>query len=258
MRAIYPMDPSEIVYASWSPDEVVFDKGDGVGTLDGPALITELNTLFAVSPDLADRLYGWTPENAFPDNGLSDPLWASGQGHVAFGNDTVGATPPVTSRYRRTFAHENGHNTDGTGLQHTNRRLQGDEYGFDTLGVDPFNRTVMRKYPNADSSPDLDLFDFMRGGELEVHAWVTPDHYPMFGVTRPLARRKSLFSRPPRPHRPQKCSDNASRNRLEFTETYPCFSEIRRDNGSHVPENRESPLQKRHRQRIRPCRRGLP
>src|SRR5271166_2633525 len=177
MRAIYPMDPSEIVYASWSPDEVVFDKGDGVGTLDGPALITELNTLFAVSPDLADRLYGWTPENAFPDNGLSDPLWASGQGHVAFGNDTVGATPPVTSRYRRTFAHENGHNTDGTGLQHTNRRLQGDEYGFDTLGVDPFNRTVMRKYPNADSSPDLDLFDFMRGGELEVHAWVTPDHY---------------------------------------------------------------------------------
>ena len=26
------MDPSEIVYASWSPDEVVFDKGDGVGT----------------------------------------------------------------------------------------------------------------------------------------------------------------------------------------------------------------------------------
>ena len=98
MRAIYPMDPSEIVYASWSPDEVVFDKGDGVGILDGPALITELNTLFAVSPDLADRLYGWTPENAFPDNGLSDPLWANGQGHVAFGNDTVGATPPVTSR----------------------------------------------------------------------------------------------------------------------------------------------------------------
>src|SRR5271166_4620589 len=86
----------------------------------------------------------------------------------------------------------------------------------------------------------------------------TPHAYPMFGVTRPLARRKSLFSRPPRPHRPQKCSDNASRNRLEFTEKYPCFSEIRRDNGSHVPENRESPLQKRHRQRIRPCRRGLP
>src|SRR5271165_7452771 len=84
------------------------------------------------------------------------------------------------------------------------------------------------------------------------------DRYPMFGVTRPLARRKSLFSRPPRPHGPQKYSDNANRNRLEFTETYPCFSEIRRDNGSHVPENRESPLQKRHRQRIRPCRRGLP
>src|SRR5271166_6199030 len=92
----------------------------------------------------------------------------------------------------------------------------------------------------------------------ELNAGYAADGYPMFGVTRPLARRKSLFSRPPRPHRPQKCSDNASRNRLEFTEKYPCFSEIRRDNGSHVPENRESPLQKRHRQRIRPCRRGLP
>ena len=33
---------------------------------------------------------------------------------------------------------------------------------------------------------------------------------------------------------------------------------IRRDNGSHVPENRQSPLLQRHRQRIRPRRRGLP
>src|SRR5271165_5265686 len=95
---------------------------------------------------------------------------------------------------------------------------------------------------------DLGFLD--RGHTPRILAYVWGD--------QTARRRKSLFSRPPRPHRPQKCSDNASRNRLEFTETYPCFSEIRRDNGSHVPENRESPLQKRHRQRIRPCRRGLP
>jgi hypothetical protein len=63
------------------------------------------------------------------------------------------------------------------GLFHTARRLQNDEYGFDTMGVDPFGRIVMRKYPPTDPNPTLDLYDFMRGGELEPHAWITPPHY---------------------------------------------------------------------------------
>jgi hypothetical protein len=38
-----------------------------------------------------------------------------------------------------------------------------------------------------------------------------PARYPMFGVARPLARRKSLFSGHPRPCRPKKRSDNLTR-----------------------------------------------
>jgi len=35
----------------------------------------------------------------------------------------------------------------------------------------------MRKYPNTDPNSNLDLFDFMRGGELEPHAWIAPPYY---------------------------------------------------------------------------------
>lgn len=177
VRALFPVDPDEMPYDPWFPREIDFGQGSSSGDLDGDALITELNTLYAVGPARPDRLYAWTPESAYSSNGLSDPLWAGGQGKVVFGNDTDGNAPPSTSRYRRTFAHELGHNTDANGLFHTDRRLQGDEFGYDVLNVDPFRRGVMRKYPSSDASPELDLFDVMRGGELEPHAWITPDHY---------------------------------------------------------------------------------
>ena len=66
----------------------------------------------------------------------------------------------------------------------------------------------MRKYPNADSSPDLDLFDFMRGGELEVHAWVTPDHYlHLFNAFAPAQSNAS--SGPSEPsHSPEVVADS--------------------------------------------------
>jgi hypothetical protein len=136
-----------------------------------------------------DRLFAWTPENAFPANGLSDPLWAGGQSKVAFGNDTGGTDfPPANSRWRRTFAHEIGHNTDTVGLKHTDRRLKDDEYGFDVMKIDPFKRTVMRKYPPTSASPELDLFDFMRGGELEANAWIAPPHFlHLFAFLAPTA-----------------------------------------------------------------------
>src|SRR5262245_41975513 len=135
-------------------------------------LLTELNTLWSAAPAASrpDRLFAWTPENAYLSNGLSDPLWAGGQGHVSFGNDTEG-------RWRRTFAHETGHNTDSAGLMHTDRRLQDDEFGFDVLRIDTKNRIVMRKYPFGDPDGNMDLFDIMRGGEFEVHAWITPPYY---------------------------------------------------------------------------------
>ena len=109
LRSIYPADPNSITYDPWSPVNFTFGQGDANGRLNGDALITELNTLYAASPAPPDRLYAWTPENAFASNGLSDPLWAGGQNQVAFGNDTGSEThPPTNSRWRRTFAHEIG------------------------------------------------------------------------------------------------------------------------------------------------------
>ncbi|MEW4566615.1 hypothetical protein AB1L88_01990 [Tautonia sp. JC769] len=170
LRSIFPMDPTRITYTPWSPAEIVFDRGSSTGNLNGARLVTELNTLLATSPELADRLYAWTPANSYSSNGLSDPVWGGGQGVVAFGNDTTG-------KHRRTFAHEIGHNTDDQGLRHTIDRLEDDEFGFDVLGVDPDQRVVMRRYPQGDADGPLNLFDFMRGGEIEVHAWIVPRHY---------------------------------------------------------------------------------
>ncbi len=176
MRSIYPVDPVEMPYDPWVPDTMTYTQKTGT-SLDAYALITELNTMYNAASNPADRLYGWTPEGSIDYNGLSDPLWAGGQNNVACGNDTEGNNPPLTSRFRRTFAHEIGHNTDTGGLFHVSRKLQNDEYGFDVLNVDPFNRLVMRKYPQSDPNPTWDLYDFMRGGELEPHAWIAPPHY---------------------------------------------------------------------------------
>jgi len=187
-RSIFPVDPSRMPYDPWSPEEIDFGHGGSNGDIDGTALITELNTLYAANPSPPDRLYGWTPELSFSSNGLSDPVWAGGQGRVVFGNDTEGPSPPATSRYRRTFAHELGHNTDANGLFHTDQRLQADEIGYDVMGVDPFQRRVMRRYPATDPTPSQNLFDVMRGGELEPHAWITPLHYlHIFNALAPTA-----------------------------------------------------------------------
>jgi subtilisin family serine protease len=196
-RSLFPIDPSEMPYDPWSPEEVDFGQGSTSGEINGTALITELNTLYAANPSPPDRLYGWTPELSFSSNGLSDPLWAGGQGRVVFGNDTEGPSPPSTTRYRRTFAHELGHNTDANGLFHTDRRLEADEIGYDVMGVDPFQRRVMRKYPPSDADPTFDLFDVMRGGELEPHAWITPPHY--LHIFNALAPTTDTLADGPRP-----------------------------------------------------------
>jgi hypothetical protein len=181
LRSIYPADPTMITYEPWSPVEITFDNPINElskPTISGFALITELNTLFATAANPPDRLFAWTPELAFSGNGLADARWQGGghHGRVALGNDTGGTD--ITSRWRRTFAHEVGHNTDGCGLKHPfpPRRLMDDEFGYDVLRIDPFNRIVMRKYPSPSQPPD-DLLDFMVADEIEAHAWITPPHY---------------------------------------------------------------------------------
>lgn len=182
-RAIFPVDPVAMPYIPWTPAEIDFglkEDGDPLHRLDGPTLITELNTLYSANPAPPDRLYGWTPELSYSGNGLSDPIWGGGQGHVVFGNDTEGNAPPATSRYRRTFAHELGHNMDAGGLFHDGpggRRMQGDEIGYDVMSVDRFGRIVMRRFPPTSPTPNASLHDVMVPAQVEPHAWITPPHY---------------------------------------------------------------------------------
>lgn len=182
LRAVYPVDPTAVEYEPCHVSELEFDGVDDDGTLDGSALILELNKIYLASPD-ADRLFGWTPEDSFRYHGRSDPIYLGGQATVAFGNDTGDPAKPETWRWRRTFVHEHGHNTDAYGLPHPPTdpvsappphlpsRLQDDEYGFDVLPVDPLARVVMRDF---DSSS---VFDFMVGGKLECEAWIGRHHY---------------------------------------------------------------------------------
>jgi hypothetical protein len=176
LRSLYPADPNQITYDPFTPARMEFGRVNDNGKLDGDALIHELNVLLGAN-QTPDRLFAWTPDSSYPDNGLSDPRWAGGKGRVAFGNDTGAPGNNSVSRWRRTFAHEIGHNTDADGLQHTDQRLASDEFGYDVLNVDPFHRVVMRRYPAGDPEGSLELFDVMRGGELEPHAWITPTHY---------------------------------------------------------------------------------
>lgn len=178
LRAIFPMDPLKVSYAPWPSPVFPFVQTTG-SDLDSDQLIVQLNALFATEEDPGDRLYAWTPEGSISYNGHADMLANGGQGRVACGNDTDGANPPLTSRYRRTFAHEMGHLRNSYGFGHIDRRLLLDEFGYDTHAVDAFGRQVMRSYPSVDPEPGNSLFDFMRQGETEAHAWITPPHYQL-------------------------------------------------------------------------------
>lgn len=177
LRSIYPVDPTLLTYDPWEPIEIEFSEGDDEGNLDSAALITELNTLIQAHPSPPDHLYAWTPEDAYPSNGRSDPRWNGGLGLVSFGNDTGGNPPSFKSRWRRTFAHEIGHNTDENGLEHLSHTLQDGEFGFDVMHIDSFGRQVMKHYPTGDPAGNLVLCDFMKPAEFECHAWITPFHY---------------------------------------------------------------------------------
>ena len=150
----YPLAPSNVDYR---PLQVItFTLPVNQGSNDS-TLLAELGDLWQECN--CDYVYGWLPPSVYSGNGLGQR-----PGHVAFGNDTDG-------RWRRTFAHELGHNL---GSDHTQGQ-GGDAQAPDTLAADQefgFNVSGQEvKYRRPDGGL---LRDVMFAGEVEANAWVTP------------------------------------------------------------------------------------
>jgi streptogramin lyase len=144
LKATYPVSHTRVKYYPWPG--ITWGGNINVGT-GAIKLLTYLGRLFQLSQTRPrpDHVYGWLPSSVYGGNGLA---WLPGK--IAFGNDTDG-------RWRRTFAHEVGHNRS-----QPHNELAINAHGFDVAG-----RQVM---------VDAKL-DFMVPGRLEAEAWVMPQTY---------------------------------------------------------------------------------
>jgi hypothetical protein len=164
LRSIYPVPNSAARSTVYYPYPG-FSFSQNVDTHDAD-LIGKLNTRWLLSQwgfqslgwllgvdvgPSANQLYGWLPDGAYGGNGLSDPTWGGGNSHVAFGNDKP-------DKYRRTLAHEIGHNI---AFCHNNRFI--DTIGFDVL----LSHTVK----------DTSYRDFMWPARREDEAWIDTINY---------------------------------------------------------------------------------
>ena len=165
LRSMYPVpnyDARSVVYYPYPG----FTFSQNVNTYDDE-LISQLNTRWSLSHwglswlgwflgidvgPSSSMLYGWLPDGAYGDNGLSDPTWHGGDSHVAFGNDKA-------DKYRRTLAHEIGHNL---GLCHNNYTINPD------IGFDVFL---------SHSVKDTNFKDVMWPARVESEAWITKLNY---------------------------------------------------------------------------------
>jgi hypothetical protein len=164
LRSIYPVPNSAARSTVYYPYPG-FSFSQNVDTHDAD-LIGKLNTRWFYSQwglqsfswllgvdvgPSANQLYGWLPDGAYGGNGLSDPSWGGGNSHVAFGNDKP-------DKYRRTLAHEIGHNI---AFCHNNRFI--DTIGFDVLLSHTVKNTSYR--------------DFMWPARREDEAWIDTTNY---------------------------------------------------------------------------------
>ena len=144
LKATYPVSHARVKYYPWPGITWAGDVNFGTG---GIKLLSYLGRLLQLSQaqPRPDHVYAWLPGGVFGSNGLA---WLPGQ--AAFGNDTDG-------RWRRTFAHELGHNRN---IGHWDATIR--VHGFDVAA--------------REVRPDTRL-DFMVPGRLENEAWVAPEIY---------------------------------------------------------------------------------
>ena len=108
MQKIYPVSDTGLTYAPRGAMTLMQDINSTGADME---LLESLEALLAISSSPhPDRIFGWLPSLAYDDNGLGYR-----PGIAAFGNDTE-----APDRWRRTFAHEVGHNY---GLRHPNPDL---------------------------------------------------------------------------------------------------------------------------------------
>ena len=156
--ATYPVSHTRVKYYPWPG--ITWGGNVNFGT-GGIKLLNYLNRLLQLSQasPRPDHVYGWLPAGVFGGNGLA---WLPGQ--TAFGNDTDG-------RWRRTFAHELGHNYN---LGHWDATIGA--HGFDVAAREV--RTDTR-------------LDFMVPGRLENEAWVAPGVYTYLHENMATAKAQS-------------------------------------------------------------------
>jgi hypothetical protein len=155
MQKIYPVSDTGLTYAPRGA--ITFMQNINDADADVALLESLRDTLAISSPPHPDRIFGWLPSLAYDDNGA-----AFVSGTAAFGNDTE-----APDRWRRTFAHELGHNY---GLRHPNPDLTtaGDHW------FDVYDRVIK---PVPVSVGGTDLLDFMVPARLEPEAWISPQNY---------------------------------------------------------------------------------
>jgi hypothetical protein len=153
MRKIYPIPDKGLVYSPRT-EETLTRSVNVTGT--AAFVLDRLNSeLLSSSTPRAEHIYGWLPSLAFNDNGLGYT-----PGAAAFGNDTE--SPNL---WRRTFAHEVGHNY---GLGHGDLTTDGRHW------FDVYDRVIK---PVPASVGGNDLLDVMVPARLESEAWISPENY---------------------------------------------------------------------------------
>ncbi len=153
MRKIYPVPDKQLVY--FPRREVSLTVGINITGTDTLVLKGLQAELLSSSAPRAEHIYGWLPSLAYTDNGLGYT-----PGVAAFGNDTENP-----NRWRRTFAHELGHNY---GLYHLDMTTAGRHW------FDVYDRVIK---PVPASVGGKDLLDVMVPDRLEPEAWISPQNY---------------------------------------------------------------------------------
>ncbi|HTP10545.1 MAG TPA: hypothetical protein VMP08_19965, partial [Anaerolineae bacterium] len=162
MQKVYPLADTGLTYRPLGAMTLL--QNINISPTD-ISLLDALGDLLDVSSaPRPDHIYGWLPSLTYAHNGRGFV-----PGDTAYGNDTE-----APNMWRRTFAHETGHNF---GLSHPPTGVlwttEGDHW------FDVYDRVIK---PVPATVPGSDLLDIMVPARAEPEAWISPENYTyLFG-----------------------------------------------------------------------------